>query len=392
MKTRSIHAPIIALAALLGVGCKPKADPPPAPKPTPPPVAPKPQPKPQPKPEPKPEKPPFTHFQLPTTNTGLLENKNDSFFMYVKRATVSGEVKVWQGGQYGFVRDPKMAKDGSIIYTRFHEGMDVAPMIRDLKGEPQDEVRAIADGTVLYTNTNPGKSNYGNYIIIEHPTEDGPFYSLSAHFHEVKVSRGKKLRAGDIIGIMGHTGSGIDRERSHTHVELTMLLKPSAAIWNQQEPVAPTPPPTASGKPAKPPAAPRLVLNGQNLVGLNVSGWLKAHAAKPELRLAEFINQEPPYFKVRVPCRGTELEIVKRYPWLRVPGSISQAWEISVAASSVPLSIAPLDEKVDFPTVSWVKPWTGDHSWKSREMLTGTGSIASLSKHGMEYLKLLLGD
>ncbi len=314
--------------------------------------------------------------------------------MYIKRATVSGEVKVWQGGQYGFVRDPKMVKDGSIIYTRFHEGMDVAPMIRDLKGEPEDEVKAIARGTVMYVNTQAGKSNYGNYVIIEHPTEDGPFYSLSAHFHHLTVKRGDKVEAGDIIGIMGHTGTGIDKERSHTHVELNLLLNPKVAIWSQASPT-PTPPtpPATNGKPVAKSTAPATpLLNGQNLVGLNVAGWLRTHHEKPETRLADFIRQEPAYFKLRVPCSGRELEITKRYPWLRVPGPMGLAWEISVGASSVPLKIIPVAEKVDFPVVSWVQPFTGNHAWKTREMLNGTGSIASLSPHGLAWLKLLLAE
>jgi murein DD-endopeptidase MepM/ murein hydrolase activator NlpD len=392
----------MALLGLSVAGCKRKEPaPPPAPAPTPTPV-PQPKPKPPEKPAlpPKPPGPALMKFQLPTTNRGLLENNNASFFMYVKRATVSGDVKVWQAGQYGFVRDPKMLKDGNIVYTRFHEGIDVAPMIRDLRGEPEDEVGAIADGTVVYANTHGGKGSYGNYVVIEHATEDGPFYSLSAHFREVKVPRGAKVKRGDIIGIMGYTGTGIDRERSHTHVELNMMLNPKVAPWNRApEPPAPKPAlkptptgkPTPAGKPAAKvvaPAAP--VINGQNLVGLDVGTWLRTHYQKPETRLADFIRKEPAYFKLQVPCRGTELEIVKRYPWLRAPGPMGLAWEISVGASSLPLKVAPLAEKVDFPVVSWVQPFVGNHAWKSRDMLQGSGTIATLSPHGLAWLKLIL--
>jgi hypothetical protein len=337
----------------------------------------------------------LTKFQLPTTNRGLLEDRNELFFMYVKRATVSGEVKVWQAGQYGFVRDPKMLKDGNIVYSRFHEGIDVAPMIRDLNGEPQDEVRAIANGTVVYANTQGGKGSYGNYVILEHATEDGPFYSLSAHLREVSVARGTKVRVGDVIGIMGHTGTGIDRERSHVHVELNILLNSKAVLW-KTSPATPTPtaaPKTPVGQPPAAKVAPAPPgLNGQNFVGVDVGAWLRTHYKNPETRLADFIRKEAAYFKLQVPCRGAELDIVKRYPWLRAPGPMGQAWEISVGASSLPLKVTPLAEKVDFPVVSWVQPFVGNHAWKSRDMLKGSGTIATLSPHGLAWLKLFLSE
>ena len=334
---------------------------------------------------------PWMAFQLPTKNEALLTGNKDAYFMFVDRTTNGVSTQVSEGGQYGFVRDPKMASDGSIVYSRFHEGMDVAPVKRDAKGEPLDEVFAIADGRVAYANAT-GKSNYGNYVIVEHATGDGPFYSLYAHLHHLHVVRDQKVERGTVLGIMGHTGSGIDRRRAHTHVELNMLLNPRLAIWQMTPPpaLAVITPPTP-GKPVpKPPPPPTLI--GQNLVGLDIAGWLLAIRKEPELRLSEFIHRSEPYFKIRTPCLGQELEIVQRYPWLRAPGPIGQTWEISIAASSIPLKIEPLQEKVEFTTVSWVQPFVGNHAWKSREMLSGSGATATLSKHGQEYVKLLLGQ
>ena len=323
-------------------------------------------------------------FRLPTKNDALFKDRPAAYFMFVDRTIQGVATQVWEGGQYGFVRDPKMATDGKIVYTRFHEGMDVAPVQRDAKGEPMDEVFAIADGTVKYANAS-GKSNYGNYVIVEHLTEDGPFYSLYAHLRLIVVQRGDKVQVGSKLGMMGHTGSGIDRRRSHTHVELNLLLHQPASIW-ECDPAMPTTPALPASKPPAPPA-----LNGTNLVGLDIAGWLQAHHADPYLRLADFMHRAEPYFKIRTPCNGTELEITRRYPWLRTPGKLSRSWEISIAATSIPLKIEPLDEQVEFTTVSWVQPFVGNHAWKSRELLTGSGSTASLSAHGQEYVKLLLG-
>src|ERR1700736_3602116 len=84
---------------------------------------------------------------LPTENRGLLNGDNAAFYQYVKR-DFEGESKTpWEGGQYGFVRNPQ--KFGTtILYTRFHEGIDIRPLHRDASGEPLDVVHAIAAGKV----------------------------------------------------------------------------------------------------------------------------------------------------------------------------------------------------------------------------------------------------
>ena len=383
---------LILAAALLDSCDKPRPVAPAPPPPPPPKVEPIPVSEPVVEMPPKVVRKPWMIFQLPTKNEALLTENKDAYFMFVDRTTNGITTQVSEGGQYGFVRDPKMASDGSIVYSRFHEGIDVAPVKRDAKGEPIDEVFAIADGRVVYANA-AAKSNYGNYVIVEHSTSDGPFYSLYAHLHHLHVVREQKVARGVVLGIMGHTGTGIDRRRAHTHVELNLLLNPRLAIWQMTAPPAvvgnTTPPPPGTPVP-KPPPPP--TLNGQNLVGLDIAGWLLAINQEPELKLSEFIHRSEPYFKIRTPCLGQELEIVQRYPWLRAPGPIGQSWEISIAASSVPLRIEPLQEKVEFTTVSWVQPFVGNHAWKSREMLSGSGSTATLSRHGQEYLKLLLGQ
>jgi hypothetical protein len=43
-------------------------------------------------------------------------------------------------------------------------------------------------------------------------------------------------------------------------------------------------------------------------------------------------------------------------------------------------------------TVTWVKPFGGDHKWITREMLTGTGSTAALSSHGASFVNLITGE
>src|SRR6266702_8321598 len=104
---------------------------------------------------------------LPTDNDALFSEGGPAFYQYIERNYKGLKSTPWEGGQYGFVRDPVETSAG-IVYRRFHEGIDIRPLQRDARGEPLDEVRAIAAGKVLYVNLVPAHSNYGKYIIIEH--------------------------------------------------------------------------------------------------------------------------------------------------------------------------------------------------------------------------------
>src|SRR5262245_47053143 len=98
------------------------------------------------------------NIALPTENRALLRGDGAEFYQVIER-NLHGVISYpWQGGQYGFVRDPRdLARE--TVYTRFHEGMDIRPLQRDARGEPLDEVRAMADGKVVYTNQRAGTSN-----------------------------------------------------------------------------------------------------------------------------------------------------------------------------------------------------------------------------------------
>ena len=54
---------------------------------------------------------------LPTENHALLTGDNASFYQYVKR-DFEGEVgNAWEGGQYGFVRNPTENRDGCAVHA-----------------------------------------------------------------------------------------------------------------------------------------------------------------------------------------------------------------------------------------------------------------------------------
>src|SRR5213594_3414223 len=104
---------------------------------------------------------------LPTDNDALFSGDSAAFYQYVERNYKGVKSTPWEGGQYGFVRDPTDTA-GVVVYTRFHEGIDIRPLHRDGHGQPLDEVRIVGHENGVHYYPVPGYSNYGKYIVIEH--------------------------------------------------------------------------------------------------------------------------------------------------------------------------------------------------------------------------------
>lgn len=316
------------------------------------------------------ESKPGLKLSLPTDNTALYDGKPEEFYMYVDRWVDGKNLMPWSGGQYGFVRT-LVKTDNGIMATKFHEGIDIKPMRRDARQEPVDQVRTIADGTVVYVNPNAGMSNYGKYIVVQHDWGHGPFYSLYAHLSETKAIVGQRLTEGTQIGVMGHTGDGIDRTRSHVHLELCMLLSDHFDDWLRA-------------------ANPHGLYHGQNLAGLDIASLLLAQHQRDDISIPDFQKGASPYYKVTV-LRTHILQLTQRYPWLKVGDheKPSPSWEIAFTDSGLPLSVAPSNRIVAKPTVSYVRATTTQHGYFTSRYLSGSGRTASLTERGLRYLNLI---
>jgi hypothetical protein len=99
----------------------------------------------------------------------------------------------------------------------YHGGVDFVGGI----GSP---IRAVKAGVVYVAAPNGTYNRYGNLVVIKHddPTE-APF-SLYAHMNSLKVRKGQRVRAGQLIGTMGNTsGDRVDpnhKVATHLHFEL----------------------------------------------------------------------------------------------------------------------------------------------------------------------------
>ncbi len=89
-------------------------------------------------------------------------------------------------------------------YHAFHHGIDIV-------GEKNEKIKAVADGMVINASWLGG---YGNYIEINHGHGIKTGYG---HLSKILVSRGDKVKKGDIIAVQGSTGKSTG---DHLHYEV----------------------------------------------------------------------------------------------------------------------------------------------------------------------------
>jgi murein DD-endopeptidase MepM/ murein hydrolase activator NlpD len=310
-------------------------------------------------------------LRLPTANDALLKNNGPDYFQFVDRLFEGEKTTPWEGGQFGFWRDPRRISSG-IAYARFHEGLDVKPLQRDARGDPLDDVQAILEGEVVHV-TPSGRSNYGGYVVIKHDWGEGPFFSLYAHLKKAKVAIGEKISAGQPIAQMGYTGAGIDQRRAHVHVELNVMLSSDFESWH------------ATGFRT---LNYHGVYNGMNLLGLDLQALYLAHAKNPALSVGAWMREKEAWFEITVPGNA-KLEVLKSHPWLGEGGATdAAAWQIRCTRWGLPVSIKPSAQSVAGPEVSWLKSDALPNYYATRGLISNNGKI---TVDGMRFIQLMAG-
>ena len=114
--------------------------------------------------------------------------------------------KFWVSSDYGRRKQPFTGN------WQNHNGIDLAAN----EGTP---VHAIQDGVIQAAVT--GDKTFGNYIIISH--SGGKMTSVYAHLSKMIVTNSQKVKKGEIIGYVGHTGMATG---SHLHFEIRQGGKP----------------------------------------------------------------------------------------------------------------------------------------------------------------------
>jgi murein DD-endopeptidase MepM/ murein hydrolase activator NlpD len=313
---------------------------------------------------------------LPTDNDALFLGGGAEFYQYIERDYKGEKSTPWEGGQYGFVRNPIETAAG-IVYTRFHEGIDIRSLQRDASGEPLDLVRAIAAGVVVHTNPVPGYSNYGKYVVVEHRWDGCNYYSLYGHLSAITVRAGQRVQQRDQLGVMGHTGEGLNQARAHVHLELNLMLSRQFEAWHD---TLFKNDPNHHGR-----------YNGINLMGLDIARLYLALRKRPSLTIPEFLAEEETFYRVTIPA-SRHFDLLKFYPWLLAQKTEGApvSWEVSFNRAGVPLKIEPGAKPVSKPQLSYVKKSSVDPSYLTRDQVTGRGESAHLTDSGKQLMRLLI--
>ncbi len=233
------------------------------------------------------------------------------------------------------------------------------------------------DGKVVHVNSVPGYSNYGKYIVIEHRWGGSNYYSLYGHLSSIAVQPGEAVKRSQRIAVMGYTGTGLNRERAHLHLELNLMLSDQFEAWyntffrND---------PNHNG-----------IYNGMNLIGLDIARLYLALHKNPSLTIAEFLSREETFYKVTLP-KSRHFELPKFYPWMRSTETRNEksSWEVSFAQSGVPLRIESNDKSATQPELSYVKKSSVDYSHLTRDIISGHGPNAHLTDYGRQLMRLLI--
>lgn len=311
-------------------------------------------------------------FRLPTNNDALFSGDNEKFYMYVDRTFEGTTSKPWQAGSYGFVRTPIRLQNNEIIYSKLHEGIDISPIERDANQEPQDDIRPVAPGTVVYTSHNPGLSNYGRYVVIAHRVPEGTIYTLYAHLAEISCREGQRVGTGNRIGRLGYSGVGLNRTRAHLHLEICLMINRHYDKFS-------------------PPANKHGIFNGLNLVGFDIAPLLKHCKDGQQVSISRYLASLKEHYRVRVPCVGT-MDLLQRHPflykgdWKKRPVSLDMAF----TAEGVPIAVYPATEKVSKPVVISCVPRPTVQQNCTANRVKNNSKNPVLTGSGMRYINQYL--
>ncbi len=317
--------------------------------------------------------PPRLALVWPTPNPAYRENRPPEEYI---QPTVSGRV---ESGFFGCVRN-----NGN----RFHEGLDLAPVARDRRGEAVDPVFSVTDGVVRHVNPVAGNSGYGRYVVIEHTAAVPPLLTLYAHLASIDpaVEPGRVVSRGQTIGIMGRSAGGytIPRERAHLHFEIGFRVSDDFDDWYAWRSFRT---PNRHG-----------AHNGMNLIGINPIEFYDRYRAGAVGNFQDYLDQEGTAFTLLVRSPRVP-DFVERYPSLLrdvYPDGGVGGWEIEFTWYGLPLGWRPLSQSdprlENGPRVEILSHdrdlLTRNHC---RQTLNARGRAPTIGTHTERVLQLLFG-
>jgi murein DD-endopeptidase MepM/ murein hydrolase activator NlpD len=254
----------------------------------------------------------------PTPGTAWSERK--PIDAYIQHAG-SGDA---ESGTFGGVRSGG---------RQFHEGIDIKATARDRRGEPTDSVFAAMDGVVRHISGIAGNSNYGRYIVLEHPDQTPAVYTLYAHLAQIApgLRAGQTVKAGQAIGLMGHSSdSPIPRDRAHLHFEIGLMVSREFQGWYDRRGFGSR---NEQGW-----------WNGMNLMGIDPLAVFNDWRDGRIRTMQDAFTRMTPAVRLRI-ATSRMPDFVSRYPSLLtkpLPMGPVAGWEIVFNWTGVPIAWTPL--------------------------------------------------
>ncbi|MCC5806618.1 MAG: M23 family metallopeptidase [Opitutales bacterium] len=274
--------------------------------------------------------------------------------------------------------------------NRFHEGLDIAPVLPRRRGEATDPVFAVMDGRVAYINRAAGNSGYGRYIVVVHDGVRPAVHTLYAHLASIAegIEEGARVEGGQTLGIMGRSAGGytIPRHRAHLHLEVGLRLTDGFQAWYDRQEFGS--------------ANHHGVWSGFNMVGFDPLDFFTRMRTGEVSSVDAYLASIPVGAVVRVTTDRIP-DFVRRYPrllWSPVPEEGVGGWEVMLSGWGLPLRFIPLS--MDDPGLAStegvieiiaVDPGQLDH-YRCRHIISmGAGGAAALGRGGSRVLQLLFG-
>jgi murein DD-endopeptidase MepM/ murein hydrolase activator NlpD len=124
-----------------------------------------------------------------------------------------------------FTEEYRQSPESTYLYGSRGNGRYVLHTGVDIMNPMGTPVRALADGQVVYAGNDslqlfgPRPDFYGNLVVtrLDAEADAQPIHVLFGHLDKILVAQGQRVKAGDLLGLVGMTGIAIG---PHLHLEI----------------------------------------------------------------------------------------------------------------------------------------------------------------------------
>ena len=164
---------------------------------------------------------------ISNTNREIFGADGSKFYMYTDRTFEGKPSKPWEGGKYGYVRNPKRTSSG-ILYSKFHEGIDIKPIARNSTVSPLIKFDRFHTEKLSIPANLQVPVTMGN-MLLSNTTGDMENFTVCMPILRIFHNNGQIVRPGSSIGTLVILVMGLTK-LAHLHLELNLMLSKSFKV------------------------------------------------------------------------------------------------------------------------------------------------------------------